>query len=1153
MKRRTDVEPLGQYQERGMTAPPLRHLRHRGEMLTRHSAFGTRHSAGAGRGPTLSMRGTGSRGWLALVAIGFLLGGSAAGQETRLLRQPTVSATQVAFAYGGDLWVVSRTGGEARRLTSTPAVERDPFLSPDGSWLAFTSNRSGNPDLYVLPVEGGDPRRLTWHPGADEARGWSPDGREVLFASNRDAAPVPHFRLWSVPVAGGAAKLVPAPMAVRGSWAPDGRRLVYDRISRADVEWRNYRGGQNTPLTILDVGSFEETRLPNERTTDTRPVWLGSTVFFLSDRDYAVNVWAHDVGTRAVRQVTRFKDADVKTLAAGGGTLVIEQDGYLHLLDPATGATRKLEITVRGDFPWAAPRWTDVARSVSTASLSPTGKRALFEARGEIFTVPVEKGDARNLTRSSGAADRSPAWSPDGKRIAWFTDSGAGYRLVIGDQDGLAAPKELSLGDAKFAYTAVWSPDGNRIAFVDDRARIRVFELATGKMTTADTDGAIWNRAAFAPVWSPDSRWLAYSKQFDNQFRRIVVWSLADGKTRPITDLAADAVQPVWDRKGRWLYFLASTDLGLASGFANISGMNRPITRGVYLALLRASDSTPFPPESDEESDKPRDTSSVARSNVGAGGSPPAGRQAPAPSPGDSVDVRIDFDRFDRRILPLQLPVRDYTDLEAGASGILFVSERIPLQPGTTLHRYDVAKRKAEVFMTGAQRFAASGDGKKLLVQSQGQWSVVGTDAPPKPGDGRLQVALQARVEPEIEWKQIFDEAWRLERDFFYAPNTHGADWTAVRHRYLPLVPFVRHREDLSYLLDQLGGELSVGHSFVFGGDLPPVDSTRVGLLGADLVVENGRWRIKRILTGESWNPELRAPLDAPGLRVASGNYILAVNGVELTGADDPSRLLDGTANRQTVLLVNERPAREGAWTITVVPVQGEFALRMRAWVEDNRRRVDSLSGGRLAYVWVPNTAGDGYVSFNRYFFSQQDRPAAVIDERFNGGGLLDDYMVDYMSRRLLGGITNDAPGGTPFRLPLAGVLGPKVLLVNELAGSGGDYFPWAFRELKVGPLIGARTWGGLVASCVPYPLVDGGAITSPCSAVYGANGQWTAENEGVPPDIEVALDAKSVAAGRDPQLERGVAEALKLLEQHPVKAVPPPPFPVRAKRPPAK
>lgn len=1086
---------------------------------------------------------------LALVALVIAFPLTVAAQGTRLLRQPTVSAGQIAFEYGGDLWIVDKAGGEARRLTSTPAVEADPELSPDGKWIAFTSNRSGNNDVYTMPAEGGDPRRLTWHPGNDEARGWSPDGKAVLFSSNRNTAPAAYGRLWTVPAEGGVEQVVPAPMALRGSWSSDGKRLVYDRVSRWDVEFRNYRGGQNTPLTILDPASLDEVRLPNERTADTQPVWVGQTIYFLSDRDYAVNVWAYDIGKPAVRQVTHFKDADVKSLAAGGGSLIIEQDGWLQSLDPASGAAKKIPVTVHGDFPWAASHWTDVSRSIAAAALSPTGKRALFEARGDIFTVPVEKGDGRNLTHSPGAADRTPVWSPDGKQVAWFSDAGKGYRLMIGSQDGLTPPREIPLGDAKFAFTAGWSPDGKRIAFADDHSRIRVVELATGSIITADTDGSLLARNGFEAVWSPDSKWLAYSKAFPNRFRRIVVWSLADGKATPVTDALADAVSPAWDRNGRYLYFLASTDLGLASGWANISSIGRQVTRGAYIALLRATDSTPFQPESDEEG-----AAMAARMQPPAA-APPSPTPSTAPTApttttvprSDSASaVRIDFAGLDHRILALQVPVRDYGDLVTGPTGIVFLTERVPQQPGMTLHKYDLSKRKADLFLAGVGQYSISGDGKKLLYQSMGQWTVTGTEAPPRPGEGRLNVSLSAQLDPAQEWAQIFDEAWRMERDFFYDPMLHGADWPAVYTRYAPLIPYVRHRSDLNYVLDQVGGELSVGHSFTRGGDMPAVDSTRTGLLGADLVPDGDRWKIARIYTGESWNPELRAPLDAPGLKVRAGNYVLAVNGADLRVPGNPWQALDGTAEKQTVLRVNDRPTLDGSWTVTVVPLRNDNALRTRAWVEDNRRKVDSLSGGRLGYIWVPNTGGPGYASFNRYFFAQQDKAGAVIDERFNQGGLLDDYMVDYMSRQPIGGVSNDAPGGLHFPLPMAGILGPKVLLVNELAGSGGDYFPWAFHELKVGPLIGTRTWGGLVAASVPYPLVDGGSITAPSSAVFTLRGEWPAEGEGVPPDIEVLLDAKSAGAGHDAQLERGVTEALKLLAQSPVKPLA---LPTRSKR----
>ena len=1066
---------------------------------------------------------------LSLLALAALHPSRASAQDARLLRDPSVSLTSVAFAYGGDLWIVPRSGGVARRLTATPAVESEPHFSNDGKSIAFTSNRSGTEQVYVVSAAGGDARRLTWYPAESRAAGWTPDDSRVLYASTRETAPSGYDRLWTVAPTGGPSTMLTASWAHNASYDPTGKRLIVDRVRRWDIEWRGYRGGQNTPLTILDLNTRSETKLPNERTQDTRPVWLGGSIYFLSDRDFLANVWSYSVATKQLAQVTHFKGADVKRLSGGAGTLVIEQDGWIHLLDPATGTTTRLSITIPGDFPWADAHWQDVSKSIASASLGPTGARALFEARGEIFTVPVENGDARNITASSGVADRQPVWSPDGKQVAWFADAGDGYKLLIGAQDGRGTPRTLSIGDSKMAWETTWSPDGSRIAFVDNKLRIRVLEVATGKGLTADVGGSNIDRGSMDLVWSPDSKWLAYAKTFPNNFHRIVAWSVETGKAQPLTDALADATTPAFDRGGRYLYFLASTDLALGSGWANTSSIAASPTYGVYAAVLRADDPGPLLPKSDEEAAAPvakPDTSSAAAA------------------------VRIDFAGMDRRIINLPLPVKRYRVLLAGPKGTFFVGEQQDGAPGIALSKFTLADLKADAFVRGLRNVSISLDGKKMLYRSGEVWAVVGTDAPPAPGKGALTLALSTYLDRRAEWLQIFDEVWHYERDYFYDPGMHGNDWNTVRLRYRPLVEHVRHRDDLNYVLDQVNGELSVGHSFVFGGDMPAVDTSRVGLLGANLVAENGRWKIARIFTFESWNPGLKAPLDRPGLSVKVGDYLLSVNGREVTANDDPYRLMDGTAGKQTVIQVNARPTMDGARTETVVPIDEEQQLRRRAWVEDNRRRVDELSGGRLAYVWIPNTGGDGVRSFNRYYFSQQDRDGAVIDERFNGGGNLDDYMVDYMSRHLRAAVTNEVPGGTPFQLP-QGVLGPKVLLINELAGSGGDYFPWAFRQQKVGPLIGARTWGGLVKSSVHYALVDGGAVTAPDNAVFDPiNNTWIAENEGVPPDIEVLQDAGSAEAGRDVQLEAAVKEAMRLVAAAGRKPIVPPTFSRPSRRP---
>lgn len=1050
----------------------------------------------------------------------------AAAQETRLVREPAISAEHIAFTYGSDLWIVDRDGGEARRLTATPAVVSGPHFSPDGQQIAFTSAEQGVPHVHVIGIDGGDPIRLTWYPSPSQARGWTPDGTRILYASGRESAPTGYTRLWTVPASGGPSTLLPAPFGFRGDFAPDGRRMVVEPTSRWDPEWRGYRGGQNVPLVLLDVETLDEELIPSEWTYDQHPVWLDGKVYFLSDRDWAMNIWSYDPATRALAQVTFEDDVDIKYLSAGAGVLVYEHDGWIHTLDPATGAIERISITVRGDFPWARPRWVDVGSGVRSAALSPSGRRAVMEARGEIFTIPAEHGTPRNLTRSSGAADRAPVWSPAGDSIAWFSDDGAGYRLHLGHQDGLEAPRSLSIGESKMAWNPSWSPDGRHIAFMDERARVQVIEIETGRVTTAGLGGDSNDRTSMQPRWSPDSRWLVYANRFPNQYRRIVAWSLETGETHLLTDPMADAFSPAWDRDGRHLWFLASTDLGTAAGWANTSSIGASPTYGAYVMILRADDPTPFPVRSDEEG--------AATPNRG-GGSAPEGE----------VEVRLDLDGIERRIVPLPMPQRGYTEATAGPRGSVFIREA----QGGTLHKFTLASREAQSFAQGVQQVAVSEDGTRILLRAGGQWRIVDTARPPDANSGRLTLDLRAWIDPATEWRQIFDEMWRRTPDFLYDPEVHGANWEAVYRRYSPLVDYVRHRSDLNYLIGKVGAEMSVGHSYFGGGDLPSVPSTPVGVLGADLVPESGRWQIARIFTTEQWNPGLNAPLDQPGMRVREGDYLMAVEGVELSAEEDPYQHFHGMVGRQVRIHVARSPSMEEAWTEIVVPIANEGALRQRAWVEDNRRKVDELSEGRLAYVWVPNTSTPGLVSFDRYYFSQQDRPAAVIDERFNGGGLLDDYMVDLMNRQLRAAITNEAVDGLPFRLP-SGILGPKVLLINQYAGSGGDFFPWVFRHLEIGPLIGMRTWGGLVRSCGHYPLVDGGNANAPCNAVFEPGVGLIAENEGVPPDLEVRVTARDLAEGRDPQLERGVREALRLLELHGDIEVVQPPFPRPARRP---
>jgi len=1070
-------------------------------------------------------------------------------QETRLLRQPTISDQHIAFCYGGDIWISGLHDSSAIRLTSTPAIESDPHFSPDGKWIAFTSNRSGNSAVYIVPSEGGDPSRLTWHPSETNARGWTPDGKRVLFASTRNTPPSSFDRLWTVPMEGGPPEMLSSQWATDGSFSHDGNRIIIERVKRWDAEWRAYRGGQNTPLIILDLNDNSEILLPNESTTDIKPVWMGDKIYFLSDRDYISNIWSYSISGGELKQLTNFTETDIKWLSSNGKVLAFEQEGYLHIMDPASGECNRLMISVVGDFPWAETRWEDVSQNINSVSISPTGKRLIMEARGEIFTTPVKYGDSRNITNSSGAADRSPVWSPEGDNIAWFSDiDGKGYSLLIASQDGLSEPRRISIGESKMAWEPAWSGDGKYIAFTDDDVRVRIVDVESEEIYTIDTGGTNLERGSMGLTWSHDSKWLAYSKGGTNNFRRIMIWSVAEKSVKPVTNEFADSYSPTWDMDNAHLYFLASTDLALGSGWANTSSMISDPVYSPYIINLKKDDPSPFKLRSDEESIEKENDSEKEKKNKKA-------KEKEESSPGKDQDkekeegVLIDFEDIERRTIPLPAPRRNYSLIQNGPAGTVFLGEQRENVSGVVLHKFTLKEREAKEFISGARQVSVSTDGNKILAMVNGNWKVM-TTSNPNGNDGEtVNINLKVKINRAQEWNQIFEEAWRYEQDYFYDSNMHGRDWNKVYKRYAPLVPYIKHRTDLTYILDQMNGELSVGHSFVGGGDYPDVEKSSSGLLGADLVPENNYWKISRIYTTESWNPGLSSPLDRPGIKVEEGNYLVGINGKEITDADNIFRYLDGTVGRQTIIHINSEPKFEGSWKETIEPISSENALRQRAWVEDNRRLVDKLSGGRLAYIWVPNTGGPGFVSFNRYFFAQQDKEGAIIDERFNGGGLLDDYMVDLMTRKLRAGLTNEVPDGKPMKLP-AGILGPKVLLINELAGSGGDFFPWVFRQQKVGPLIGTRTWGGLVKSSVHYSLVDGGYLTAPDNAVFDPiNNEWVAENKGVPPDIEVRQDAVSLDEGRDPQLERAVEEALLLIEKEKVKKITPPPFPTPAKK----
>ncbi len=1068
----------------------------------------------------------------------------APGAKPVLAQQPSLSRTHIVFACAGDLWLVPREGGPASRLTTHPGVESSPRFSPDGALVAFSGQYDGNTDVFVVPAGGGVPRRLTHHPSVDTVAGWTPDGKRVLFSSDRtNANGVP--MLYTVGLEGGFPEELPLPTAVSGSYSADGKRLAYVPTMQWQIAWKRYRGGQTTPVWIVSLADLKVEEVPRENSNDSNPVWIGDKVYFLSDREGPVALFVYDLATKKVGRALANDGFDFKSASAGPGGIVVEQFGALHLFDTATGKARPVPVALEGDLAEVRPRYVKVGSRLAAAAVSPNGARAVFEARGEILTVPAEKGDIRNLTKTTGVMERDPSWSPDGKSVAYFSEESGEYALHIRDQSGQGPVKKIGLGQPpSFFYRPVWSPDGKKIAYNDKRLALWYVDVEKGAPVKVDTTHYYNPTFTFDFGWSPDSRWLVYTKQIPNHMNVVAVYSLETGKTSQITDGMSDAKYPAFDRSGKYVFFTASTDVGLTPGWLNMSSMDRPVTRSVYVAVLRKDLPSPLAPESDEEKPKEeeekKDEKKADAKKAGTEAKDKAKAGEAAEAAQEPEKVAIDLDGIGQRILALPVPAKNYVALAAGKDGVVFLLESpqfVTAMLGggesNTLHKFDLSTRKIDKFLDKVNGFYLSATGEKILFNQGPQWTIAGTSGPVEPGKGALKTAdMEVYVEPLVEWRQMYREAWRLERDFFYDAGLHGLDPEAMVERYAPYVEAVASRQDLNYVFEEALGELTCGHVFVGGGDQPAVTRVGVGLLGADYAIENGRYRFARVFDGENWNPRLRAPLTQPGVNVKAGEYLLAVGGRDLAASEEVYAPFEATAGKQTVIKVGPTPDGKGAREVTVVPVANESGLRNLAWVEDNRRKVDKLSGGKLAYVWLPDTAQGGFTNFNRYYFAQVGKEGAVVDERFNQGGLIADYIIDYMRRPLMGYFA--AREGADYITPVGSIYGPKVMVINEYAGSGGDMMPWLFRAAGIGPLVGKRTWGGLVGMAGAAPLMDGGFTGAPQSGFWNPDGTWDVENHGVDADYEVEMDPAAVKTGRDPQLEKAVEVALELLKKNP-------------------
>lgn len=1072
-----------------------------------------------------------------IAALLFVLSpASSPAQQTLLLEQPAVSAEHLAFVYAGDIWLAARDGSNPRRLTSDPAEENHPVFSPDGKRIAFAAEYEGNADVHVIRVAGGQPQRLTWHPEDDIPTDWSADGKQVNFVSGRETDHGRSEQLFQVVLTGGAPRKLMEARVYRGVFNQAGDRLAYipfasgyNGLFGGTAGWKGYRGGTTPAIMIMDTGSNTVVKVPGADATNFNPLWLGDQLYFLSDRDNKqFSVFHYDPASGAIRKVSSEAIWDIRAASGFGSTLVYSAGGRLKSLDTQSGTTQEIEISIKPDLEQLRTSWRDASKTIQAADISPTGKRVIITARGDVFTVPTDEGSTRNLSRSSTVREYSGSWSPAGDRVAWIEDGLRGQSLVIANQSGSGSRQSFALGPHFYEILAFVGGNSDRIVFADNHLSLHTIELSRGKITTIAT-GA--RREALDIAVSPDGAWLAYTQELPNHNRDLMLYNFASARHYPVSDSMADAAAPAFSRDGNYLFFAASTNSGPLQVGLNMTSQERPYRAGLYAAVLAADGRSPLLPGTGDESadDEEKD----AKDKAGKGDE----------SKGDDAEkitpTRIDTAGLPGRIVALQLAERNYDNLAVADDGKLYFVQRVQQggsneppgsdeQSANELLRFDFEEREVESLLDGVNEFHLSANGKHLLLAKvDGSLAVAEIGDELKPEALALD-GLQVRVNPREEWALIFDEVWRMEKEFFYDPAMHGLDWQAVYDRYRPLVEHLGRREDLNALMVEMIAEMQVGHNRVGGGDVYRGNGTSTGLLGANLEIHNGHYRIARIYTGENWNPFLRGPLATPGNRAEEGEYILAIDGRSIVAEDNIYEFLQGTDGKQVALRVGPRADGREARDIVVEPISRERELRLWHWVEHNRAAVDKASDGRIGYVYLPNTAGAGYTFFNRMFFAQVDKDALIIDERSNGGGQAANYITDVLSRKHLSGWKDR--DGMVFATPSGAMHGPKLMMIDQDAGSGGDFLPYAFRELGIGKLLGTRTWGGLIGIAVNPETVDGGFLTVPFFRFYDTQHRWSVENEGVAPDIEVALDPIATNAGRDTQLEAAIAEVLREL-----------------------
>ncbi|WP_350288089.1 PDZ domain-containing protein [uncultured Croceitalea sp.] len=1059
--------------------------------------------------------------------------------ETKLMHQPALSDTHIAFVYAEDLWVANRDGSNPKRLTIDEGVESSPIFSPDGSMIAFNAQYDGNSDVFIVPTAGGVPKRLTWHPYNDLVRDFTPDGKNVLFASRRNSHTNRYFQLYTVGVDGGATTQLDIPNAFWASYSNDASHIAYTTIFDAFTQWKHYRGGRTSRIWVYNTANHKVAEIPKPQggSNDTQPQWVGEDVFFRSDRDGEFNLFSYNTSSKTIKKHTDYKDFPVINAKAHKNAVIYEHAGTLHIYDVLSGTDKKLRLNINTDLLELRERYVSGQRYVRSGHISPSGARVVLDFRGDIVTLPAKKGDVANLTQTTGTHEKFPAWSPNGKSIAYFSDASGEYAMHVQNATS-GSIKKIKLDGTGFYANLHWSPDSKKVSYVDNGRNLYITTINTGKTIKVAQDDLFFPgdiRDLFSD-WSFDSNWIAYTKIIGTNFEKAFLYSLLENKSYELTDGLSNVTSPVFDPSGKYVYLLASTDAGPLVNWFDQSNIDKELTNSIYMVTLQKGVVSPLRKENDEEKGDKEEDSTASKDSS----------KKSKKEDSDVKTLKIDWNGIQNRMLALPVEPAVYSSLNAVNEGELYYLSSPSLRsPISQLNQFTFKDRKGEELFPVDQYEVADG-GKKMFYNSGRSWYV--SDLGKKSDDGPLDLGgISVKINPKEEWSNIFNEAWRVNRDYFYDPGMHGVDWNAMKTKYEPLIAQASCKDDLYRVMQWMFSELAVGHHR-FGSDgdaLNNPDRVSGGLLGADYQVNNNRYQISKIYGGLNWTPDLRSPLTEPGVAISEGDYIISVNGKKVTGIDNLYSFFENTANKLVDITVSKNADGSNSRSYKVTPLRTEWAIRNRDWVEGNMKKVHEASNGDVAYVYVPNTTVAGFEYFKRYFYPQADKKAIIIDERFNGGGSLADYYIDILKRPEQA--YWNFRYGQDLKSPSASIQGPKVMIVDETAGSGGDYLPWMFRKFKMGTIVGKRTWGGLVG-VLGYPeFIDGGVVTAPNVAFYTENG-FRVENEGVAPDVEVEQLPELVIKGQDPQLEKALEIVLKQLKENPPKKMQRPAYPIKTK-----